>query len=339
MTALTAILRIRAPHLRELRNARRLAVALLGAIAAFAALFAFGEMYLQLFPPSDIGQYLGDRAPGIGIYRSDAKLGADYRDFDAFASENRDRLSAFLPLDKAAASKPVWAFFGNSFVQMTGMLGDAAQIALTDRRILYLGRNEPLHLRAAQIRLLLDNGLKPSRVIFALMPLDTWPYSQHSLDDIVVNGRGVVTYRPPIPATLKQTGSRLALSAWLRLVQPLPSTATYTRALYSQVPDELLVQTGRMFDVLADSCRRHGVKGTVLLIPSHEQITRAFPHDFQDRMGEQCRARGLDVCDAIGAFAGVADKASLFIPDKHFSPPGNAILLASLLDHLGRSEP
>jgi hypothetical protein len=47
---------------------------------------------------------------------------------------------------------------------------------------------------------------------------------------------------------------------------------------------------------------------------------------------------GLDVFDPRAAFVGHPNPAALFLPDKHFSPEGNRLLLAELLAHVGRRE-
>jgi hypothetical protein len=73
---------------------------------------------------------------------------------------------------------------------------------------------------------------------------------------------------------------------------------------------------------------------TVLLIPNHEQITRNFPCGFQDAAGPLLRSVGCDVLDLRDVFQNQPDHPGLFIPDKHFSPRGNQILLDTLQQHL-----
>lgn len=299
-----------------------------GALFGFVVIFALGECYLRAFPPKDLHPYLGDRAPGTGPFGRDALLGADYRDWDTFLAEYGDRL-------RDAPSRPHWALFGNSFVHMNGMLGDTATAAMPDRTFLYLGRNEPLPLRIAQVRWLLARKGTPGRIIFALMPLDSVDLAQHPLETRGVNESGVVTYRP----SDRVAGSRLLLSGWLRFARPVPSPNSYAKKLTTSVPRDLAGQFDILFAELGRVSSAAGVPVTLLLIPTHEQITRGHGHAFQDSLAAIATRHGLDVCDVRHAYDGIPDKSSLFIPDKHFSPAGNAILLRTLRAHLGEGDP
>src|SRR6516162_3402831 len=129
-----------------------LAVVLLGGLA---------EGYLRLFPPRDLYPYLGEDCPLTGIYKPDDDFSVTYQSWEALRDDNADRLREYLPLGADAGGRRLWAFFGNSFVQAPGMLADHTRAGVPDHRIFNLGRNEHLFLRLAQIKLLLENGLRP----------------------------------------------------------------------------------------------------------------------------------------------------------------------------------
>ncbi|QVL32415.1 hypothetical protein KIH39_00410 [Telmatocola sphagniphila] len=319
----------------------RVARGLIGFLLGLAVVFSIGELFLQIFPPNDIQIFLGNQASGSGIYKPDRALGADYRSWAEFEKDNSLRLAEYLPLEKLKQGNPVWAFFGNSFIQMQGMLGDTARATVTDKRIFYLGKNETINLRFAQIRLLLENGLQPERIFIELMPLDSVPLGQHPLGDYRVNDRGVITYRSPLPGGLHSTllgESRLLLAGWMRFAKPIPNANTYGRQLNDRIPVELQEQYAQLFQELAEVTSRRNIPITLLLIPTHEQIVKGAGCAYQDAMTQLGQQFGFDICDFRNSFQDEPDKASLFIPDKHFSPRGNEILLRELLAHLrGRS--
>jgi hypothetical protein len=297
-----------------------------GLAIAAAGLLGLGEVYLRQFPPAAFQLYLGEDSPQAGIYAPDPAFAARPRSWAAFHADNADRLAAYLPFDQPG--QPVWAFFGNSFVQAPGMLGDQARARVTDRTIFYLGRNEPVFVRFAQVDFLLEHGLGPERVVFALLPIDLLGLAAHPLDSVHVTRRGAITYRPRLPAGVAGdlvAGSRLALAGWVRLGRH------HARADFAGVQADL----ERLFGQLARACRARGVPATVLLIPSHEQVAAGAPFAMQDSLTPALRRVGLDVCDVRDAFLAAPDKPALFAPDKHFSAAGNRILLNALLRHLG----
>jgi hypothetical protein len=296
-----------------------------GVLVSLAAVGLLGEAYLRGFPPADLRPYLGDDAPGQDLYRPDGRLGIDYRNFDSFAAANAERLAAYRPID---AARPHRAMFGNSFVQMAGMLGDTARVAEPQHDCFFLGRNEPLPLRVAQIRLLLRAGLRPGRIVFAILPVDAIPLVQHPLPTWGSNASGVRTYVAPASA-----GSRLLLAGRLRLVDPVPSANAAGRTAVGEWPASLATDFDAILGVLAAVATEAGVPVTILLIPTFEQVVLGKPHRFQDRVTAIAASHRLDVCDLRDAFRGEPEPRSLFIPDKHFSPRGNAILFAALAAH------
>jgi hypothetical protein len=308
----------------------------LSAAVVMTTLASLGELFLRCFPPKDLQLYLGERSPLTGLYIPDSEFGLTYRSWEAFRADNAERLAEFLPLERAAESRPIWAMFGSSFVQAPGMLADTARAGVPDRRIFNLGRNEPFPLRFAQVRELLDHGLAPERVIVGLMPLDTWGLAQSPLASIHVTTRGALTYRPRTPSG--PSGwlvghSRLALAAWTRTNRHVANPTTKPSAMLSGLAPQHTADVGKLFAGLARECHRRGVLVTVIMIPTYEQIQRDAPYGFQDGLAPVLRNLGIDVCDPRDAFGAHPDKAALFVPDKHFSPAGNAMLLAELLRH------
>src|SRR5262245_10016167 len=87
----------------------------LGVALAVALMVALAETYLRLFPPRDLHPYLGADSPLTGFYAPDADFAVAYRSWDAFVADNSERLGPHLPLVGHPDSRPVWAFFGNSF--------------------------------------------------------------------------------------------------------------------------------------------------------------------------------------------------------------------------------
>jgi hypothetical protein len=317
------------------RRARVLGI--LGALLTGSVLLGAGEAFLRCFPPRDFRPYLGAGTEGIGSFRADRRFGIQYRSWYDFQSEYRERLTQYEPLARDVKGRPTWALFGNSFVQAPGMLGDTAASALPARRVFFLARNEDLHVRLAQIELLLEHGLKPERLFVVLLPHDVSYLAIHSLGQIRVSPAGAVTWSPRLPAgragdLLKK--SRLGLLGWVQAGQHEAVPGFRPSTLSSGIHPAILADVRHLFGALATVCRRHGVPATVVLIPNYEQICRGAPSGFQQTMTALCHRLGFDVCDVREAFVSQPDKAGLFIPDKHFSARGNRLLLETILAHV-----
>jgi len=307
-------------------------ILLLGIVAGLAVPLAAGELFVRLLPPDDLQEYLGAASPQTGIYRPDPTLGADYVSFDAFQQSYAARLAELSPL-----GRPCWAWFGNSFVQAPGMLGDTADAAFLGCRAFYLRRNEPLHLRVAQVRLLLQNGLHPQRIIFVILPIDVVLYPAKPLSSILVNARGAITHRarlPSAPFDRVMSRSRLALLAWVRSGRQAHDPGFKAAQVMDAVPAVLERDLGTMLGVLSEAGRRFDVPITLLLIPNREQILGKGAFALQNTLARVGNEAGLDVFDARDVFREQTDKRGLFLPDWHFSALGNRLLFAGLLAHL-----
>jgi hypothetical protein len=318
---------------------RRAAWSVVGGLLAAALLAGLAEGFLRLFPPRDLLPYLGESSPLTGPYAPDYNFGIGYRSWDAFCTDYAERLDQLGPLDHDA--RPTWAMFGNSFVQAPGMLADTARARMTDHHIVKLGRNEPLVIRLAQIKLLLEQGLRPERVVILLLPLDAAPLGEQPLSTIQVTAHGALTYRPRLPGgpgAWAVAHSRLALTGWVRSGRHKGDPGFRAAQLNRGVAGPLLADLRGLFDNLARVTRAHGVPVTVILLPNHEQVMHGALCGFQDALGPVLRGQGYNVLDPRDIFAGQPDRAALFLPDKHLTPLGNALLLDALLEHLRAAE-
>ena len=216
------------------------------------------------------------------------------------------------------------------------MLGDMAQDAVPEVGMFYLQRNTQFPLHFAQVRLLLDSGLKPERVILVLLPIDITPLGKQPLRTMMVNSRGALTYRmrlpmPPFDALIRS--SRLAMLAWVRSGRHVGNPSFRPRRTTEFIVRPLQDDLTTLLHVLGATSRRHAVPVTVVLLPNREQVFGKAGYAFQDFVRERCRLEGMDSFDARNLFDGETDKLSLFLPDWHFTSKANRIVLRALLAH------
>lgn len=309
-----------------------------GVFVGLVGAILLGEAVVRLRLPDEMQPFLGDDSSLTGVYRADPVLGADYRSLDDFRKQYAARLKE---LEEPDQPRRVWAWFGNSFVQAPDMLGDLAQSAVPEVGMFYLRRNAQLPLHVAQIRLLLDAGLKPERIIFVLLPIDTAALGKQPLRSMVVNRRGAITYQlrlpvPPVGALIRL--SRLGMLAWVRSGKHVGNPAFQPRRLTDFVAPELQDDLAAIFHVLSATARQHDVPVTILLLPNREQVFGTAGYAVQDFVRERCRLEGMDCFDARDLFVDEPDKLSLFLPDWHFTTKANRIVLTALLAHW-KSEP
>jgi hypothetical protein len=307
-----------------------------GLLCAGSFLTVIAEAFLRAAPPSDLEPFLCESSVLSGGFAPHPGFAVTYRSWDDFHDQNAERLATHLPLTGHADRRPVWAFFGNSFIQAPGMLGDTVHAAVPERRAFYLGKNEHLPVRLAQIDLLLAAGFRPERVFIELMPVDLLLLSRHALDSFHVTARGALTFKPCLPGGPSRwlvQHSRLALTGWVRLGGHGEDAGfgrtNLTRAIGGRLRDDL----DRLFEHLARVTQDHGVPVTVILIPAFEQTVNGVGFDFNDSLTELFARHGIDVLDPRGAFMACSDPRSLYIPDKHLSQAGNEILLRELVLH------
>jgi hypothetical protein len=312
---------------------------LLGCALAVALLAGLAEAYLRLFPPGDLHPYLGEASPLTGPFVPDDDFAVQYRSWDDFAADNAEGLRDFGPLPTSPGDRPVWAFFGNSFVQAPGMLGDTARANVRGHRIFYLGKNERLEVRLAQVRLLLEHGLEPERLFVVVMPPDLLALGDQPLATYQVTARGAITYRPRLPA--EPAGwltehSRLALTAWCRTGLQRGNSHFSRAALSHDVEEPLLGDLRHLFGNLARLTRERHFPVTIILIPGYNQVVDRAGFGFQDRLAPLFRELGHDVFDPRAAFCRQPHPADLYLPDRHLTPAGNRLLLDELLARVRR---
>jgi hypothetical protein len=312
-------------------NIRQSFILAAGLVLGLAVPLLLAEIYLRAYPPTDILPFLGDESPLTGSFRPDPVLGADYVSYESFQASHAAPLAALGPLDDPR--RPIWAFFGNSFIRAPGMLADTAKAALPDRRIFFLREARPIYLYVAQLRLLLRQGMRPERVFFGFMTEDLTPDIENplALSRIVVNRHGAITYapQPDLPSTaFAVTHSRLALVSWVRSKRYRYSDAM--KFVSPVVEDDI----GRITAALGAIQREFQVPVTLILIPNRTQLFGQAGYAVQNRLIELCRQQTVDVFDARSIFADAPDKPGLLLSDAHFNPRGNKLLLSGLLDHL-----
>jgi hypothetical protein len=285
----------------------------IGFVLGLLSLFIAGEFYARTWTPADVLEYLGEDSPLSGPYRPDNELGADYISFDALQSTYADRFRELGPL---LSSRPTWLWFGNSFVQANGMLGDLALASFPNIRMYYLKRNEPLHLRVVQARTLLRAGLRPDRIFFVMLPIDVVGYARRPLASIVVTKKGAITYdigNPPFPLDWLNSRSRLACIAWVR--KGGPDRAIRTPDVTVSVPPQLALQLTTMLGSLADAATNFAVPVTLVLLPNREQILGKAGFALQDFLTEIASSKDIDVFDARQVFDRQNNKLELFLRD------------------------
>ncbi len=304
-----------------------------GLAAGFLLSLLLGEIVIRLRLPDDLQPYLGEDSSRTGIYRPDPDLGVDYRSLEDFRSLYADRLKE---LEDPARPRRIWAWFGNSFAQAPGMLADMAQTQFPEIAMFHLRRNAEMFVHVAQMRLLLESGLKPERIIFVLLPIDTVSLGRQPLETILVNRGGAITYRlraPPATFDTLVRASRLAQLAWVRSGQHIGNPSFQPKQSTEFMTPSLQEDFAAILSVLGATARKHQVPVTILLLPNREQIFGKAGYAPQDFLRARCRAEGLDCFDARDLFAREQNKLSLFLPDWHFTPKGNRMILEALVEH------
>lgn len=304
-----------------------------GFLVCAAAVLLIGEALARLAWPQDVRDLLDPGSGNPGAYRSDPQIGADFRSFEEFRRLNAASLSRLGPLDSA---KSTWLLFGNSFVQGPGHLADTAERMLPDMRIFAMRQFVELPLRAAEARQLLDNGLRPERIFFVMLPIDLLQIGKRPLSYIEVRPDGGLATRlrwPGEPWGTAVKSSRLATIAWIRSGRAAGDPSFDPRRIDATPQPRVQEDLLRIFGHLAETSRRHNVPVTVVALPNRDQVFGRAGLGFQDTLAQLAGKAGLDFLDARRPYADASDKMSLFVPDWHFSARGNAMLVELLIEH------
>lgn len=292
-----------------------------------------GEAYVRVRPPVDIQEYLGESSPLTGIYRPDAALGVDYRSIGEYRPYEAPRFSEIEPLNTA---EPTWLFFGNSFARGLSM---TAREAMASHRILFFRESKDrLHMRIAQARMLLANGLKPERMIFTLIPIEIARYAEFPLSSVYVTSKGAITYRvrmPPAPFDKIVTHSRLALVAWIRSGLHRWNPTFRLSRITETIPDSVEHDFRHLFGEMGQLSQKYGVPITVVILPDRRQILEdQSKFLMQKTISTLAKKSGLDVFDPSEMLRRQPDRRVLYLPDWHYTPLGYGLLIDALRTHV-----
>jgi hypothetical protein len=75
------------------------------------------------------------------------------------------------------------------------------------------------------------------------------------------------------------------------------------------------------------------------LLPERRQIFEGSSYALQATMSSLVNSAGLDSFDPRETFLSYSDKRAMYLPDWHYSPIGDDLLLDALLAHLKHSGP
>ena len=293
---------------------------------------AAGEAYVRLLPPADLKPYLGDSYARSGVYRPDPLLRVDYRSADDFVpSDGTPRLRDLTPLNVDRT----WLFFGVSFA---GGMSRWAGESLPSHRVLFFREiGDEFHMRVAQARLLLENGLRPERMFFPLIPVEFARYVLRPLSWVDVNRYGAITYRvrmPGWPLDALLAHSWLARVACVRSKLHLASPTYRLSRITESVPQTVVDDFELMLSALADLSRKYRVPVTIVLLPDRRQILGSSNFELQSKMSALARKVGLDVFDPKAVFLDYPDKRAMYLPDWHYTSLGQGRLFDALMVHL-----
>jgi hypothetical protein len=316
---------------------RRPYIFALGLLAGFLAPLVFGEVYVRLRPPPDLQEYLGEESPLSGIYLPDPKLIVRYASLADYKPSHAARFTEVQPFN---SPEPTWLFFGNSFAYGLSL---AAKLKLPSERIFYLQeRKDRLHQRVAQARLLLENGLRPERIIFTLIPLEIAKYVKTPLSSININQRGALVTKVRMPGEPLNTllaNSRLALIGWVRSGLHHQNPTFQLSKITETVPENVKNDFQTMFQAMGELSRRFNVPVTVIVMPDRRQILfQKSAFAMQRTLMELCKQAGIDGFEPSAEFLSYSDRRALFLPDWHHTPLGNGIIMDALLAHFKKSE-
>lgn len=303
-----------------------------GLVAGFLLPILLAEAYVRLHPPEDLHIYLGDSLHRSGIYRPDPVLRAGYRSAAEYVPFEAPRIADLRPLN---SEQPTWLFLGNSFAR--GLSASVNERLPSHRVLFYREAKDEFHLRVAQFRLLLESGLRPDHAFFTLIPIEVARYVLRPLDWVHVSRDGALSSKfrlPGEPIDSLLNSSWLARIAWVRSRMHRADPTFRMSRITETVPQGALGDFDTMLHALAGLARKYEVPVTIVVLPDRRQILDQSSFSLQEKLATIVRRARLDVFDPRDAFLAHADKRAMYLPDWHYSPVGDRILLDALLAHL-----
>lgn len=295
------------------------------------------EFGIRLRPPTDIQLYLGDQSPLEGHYKPDPVLRVDYRSIDDYKPVEAPKFADLKPLN---TEQPTWLFFGNSFARG---LSASVRPRLPNHRILFFRElKDELHMRVAEFRMLLANGLKPDHAFFTLIPSEVAQYAQRPLAWVGVGPKGGMTSsfnRPGEPLNSLLDQSWLVRLAWVRSRLRHADPFFSPRSITEGIPESTVRDLQTLYHALGELSRQYKVPVTVVILPERRQILGTSNYAMQATLISIVKTAGLDPFDPRAVFMAYPEKRSMYLPDWHYSPVGDKLLLDALLEHLKKNHP
>ena len=296
-----------------------------------------GEAFLRFAPPGDLQSYLVDSGSAKGPFFTDPTLGIAYRSLQAFEEDYKERTAE---LSRTNLGRPVWALFGNSFVQAPGMLGDTAQSELPGKQFYFLRRNEFMQVRVAQFRLLAQSSQKPEQALFIVLPIDLFGIAENPPSLTTAAASGSLARRMPRIGAgwLGLDESRLILAAKIRSNRGKLIPGYRAKDVMAPLHPLLALELNKMFREVGNIAASSKIPVSVIYIPNREQIMGDDNSAPQEAFKAAASLGNLPFLDTTSAFRAEADKAGLLVPDGHLSSRGNHVLLAAILAELNGSD-
>lgn len=295
-----------------------------------------GEAILRCAPPADLQSYIVDSRHSNGPFSADLTLGVAYRSLQSFEDDYKERTAE---LSRTNQGRPVWALFGNSFVQAPGMLGDSAQAELPGKQFYFLRRNEFMQVRVAQFRLLAQLSQKPEQALFVVLPIDLFGIAENPASLTTATASGSLARRMPSMGAgwhwMDQ--SRLILAAKVRSSRGELVPGFRAKDVMRPLDPLLATELNQMFREVGNIAAKAKIPVTVVYIPNREQIMGDDSSAPQEAFKTAATYGNLPFLDTTPQFRAEADRVGLLIPDGHFSARGNQVLLAAILGGLQKS--
>lgn len=310
----------------------RWATRVLAGLAGFLVLLLLAEVFLRHHPPKSLHQFLGDDSPISGNLAADPDFAVGFESWASLCDDNPNALSPSGWLHPHSDSaRDLWLFLGSSFAyELTGEM----RRSFPERRVMNLDRREPINIRMAQVKRLLDSGCRPGHVFLVTVPVDLLHLAEYGLENHRANRRGGLVLEPAIPPAIAQ--SRLGLTAWCRFNLHKRDRSFRVLHLHRRVPERLDGELARLFAGLGKVRREHDVPITVVQIPAKKAVERNLGFAIEERLLHHCTAHEVSYLDLRRQFLSHPNPAELYVPDGHLSPAGNQMVAREVVEYAAR---